>query len=72
MDTDVLASKWIFNYFQVFGIHSPNPRKLNYIIYQAVLLIGFLANYVIALCIEFSGNGVDTTTVFVDVIDCKF
>lgn len=69
MNSDALAPKWIFYYFQLLGLHSFNEKRSFSLSYQIFLLIILAINYGVAIKNEILGNGVEVTTAVVDTFD---
>lgn len=69
MKLDALAPKWIFYYFQLFGLHSFDENRSFSVSYQILLSILLAINYGVALYNEILGNGVEVTTAVVDTVD---
>lgn len=69
MNSDVLAPRWMLNYFQVFGLHLPD--KTRSIFHAAVILIILIADFIISMVfILTTYNG--STVKFVGFIECKW
>lgn len=70
MNSEGLGAKWIFYYFQVFGLHSMNDKRSFSLYFQILLFAITVLNFamsIYALFVVYSG----TTVTIVSILESK-